>query len=175
MSTLNSPDEQPPSLGFAEQVEQLMKLPQSLCKQRGMCCKMATFTGSLSIQEIQAILADPTHEKHESAVDFLHIFEPYDSQETVKEIAPEFLNRVRDKAIEKGKTNLDEITFFKCKLVLEDGRCGVHEDRPAGCRQYPVPFKDTLYHPGCGFEKKGIENWKKIEGILETLEEMANS
>lgn len=160
-------------LGFAREVEQLMKMPQHLCKQRGICCRVATFKGSLSYRHILALAANPEAEGHESARDFSSVFLPYDSQAQVREIASEFVDRVRAVAEGKGQ-NPDEISFFKCKYVLDDGRCGVHEDRPVGCRVYPFPHKSTIYHPGCGFEKQGGQNWARIQEILEILGISAN-
>lgn len=160
-------------LGYVEQVQQLLKLPQHLCKQRGICCKVATYKGSLSWEEIQALATDPEADGHESARDFASIFIPYPSQTAVREIADEFVDRVRQH-VERRGDDPDKITFAHCKYVLEDGRCGVHEDRPLGCRMYPFPHKNTIFHPGCGFEAQGVENWHKIEGILaelSTLEE----
>jgi Fe-S-cluster containining protein len=157
-----------PELGLAKEVERLLKMPQHLCKQRGICCKVATFKGSLSFKEIQALAADPEAAGHESARDFASIFLPYDSQAHVREIASEFVDRVRD-VVEKRGDDPDKISFFHCKYVLEDGRCGVHEDRPVGCRMYPFPHKNTIYHPGCGFEQQGGQNWAQIERILEAL------
>lgn len=145
-----------------------MKMPQHLCKQRGICCRVATFKGSLSFEDIQALATDPGASGHESARDFASVFLPYENQEAVREVASEFVDRVRAVAASKGQ-NPDQISFFKCKYVLEDGRCGVHEDRPVGCRVYPFPHKNTIYHPGCGFESQGIENWRRIEGILQSL------
>lgn len=155
-------------LGLAREVEQLMKMPQHLCKQRGICCKVATFKGSLSYQDIQALATDPQAQGHESARDFASVFQPYASQAEVREIAAEFVDRVRSVAEGKGQ-NPDQISFFKCKYVLDDGRCGVHEDRPVGCRVYPFPHKNTIYHPGCGFEQQGKQNWGRIQEILDTL------
>lgn len=155
-------------LGLASQVEQLMKLPQHLCKQRGQCCRVATFKGSLSYADILALAADPSAEGHESARDFASVFMPYQSQDQVLEIAPEFVERVRSVASAKGQ-DPDQVSFFQCKYVLEDGRCGVHEDRPVGCRVYPFPHRNTIYHPGCGFEQQGQQNWEKIEAILTQL------
>lgn len=175
---MTSIDSQPPEnqnhdelsspLGLAKEVEQLMKLPQHLCKQRGMCCKIATFKGSLRFEDIQALAADPAAPGHESARDFASLFIPYASQTEVRELASEFVDRVRAVAESKGQ-DPDSISFFKCKYVLEDGRCGVHEDRPLGCRVYPFPHKSTIYHPGCGFEQQGKQNWAKIEAILQSL------
>lgn len=160
----------------AEQIQSLLKMPQHLCKQRGICCKVATFKGSLSFEAICALAADPTAEGHEQARDFASIFLPFESQAAVREIASEFVDRVRDFAACKGQ-NPDEVSFFHCKYVLEDGRCGVHEDRPVGCRMYPFPHKNTIYHPGCGFEQQGRENWQQIETILDSLglDEYGNS
>ncbi len=158
----------PSPLGLARQVEQLMKLPQHLCKQRGQCCRVATFKGSLSYEDILALAANPEAEGHESARDFASVFLPYESQAQVSEIAGEFVDKVRTIAQSKGQ-DPDQITFFKCKYVLADGRCGVHEDRPVGCRMYPFPHKNTIYHPGCGFEQQGQENWAKIDAILSQL------
>ena len=155
-------------LGLAREVEQLLKMPQSLCKQRGICCRVATFKGSLSFADIQAAATDPAHPDHEMAADFASVFLPYDSQAAVRAIADEFVNRVRASAEGKGQ-DPDAVSFFHCKYVLADGRCGVHEDRPVGCRTYPFPHKNTIYHPGCGFEQRGHENWGRIEEILNAL------
>lgn len=168
MSDVQNPDEIESPLGLANEVSKLMKLPQHLCKQRGMCCKVATFKGSLSYEGIQELAKDPEAPGHKSAQDFASIFIPYESQDAVREVAGDFVDRIRDFAAEKGQ-NPDEITFFKCKYVLEDGRCGVHEDRPVGCRVYPFPHRNTLYHPGCGFEQQGKENWSRIATILQKL------
>lgn len=161
-------DEMNSPLGLAAEVERLLKMPQHLCKQRGICCKVATFKGSLNYQDILALAADPTADGHESARDFASVFEPYESQAQVRQVADEFVDRVRNFAAGKGQ-DPDRITFFKCKYVLEDGRCGVHEDRPVGCRVYPFPHKNTIYHPGCGFEQQGKANWARIEQILDSL------
>lgn len=155
-------------LGLAREVEQLMKMPQHLCKQRGACCRVATFKGSLSHAQIEAMASDPTHPGYEQAHDFYTIFEPYGSQEEVRSIANEFVDRVRTQT-QKDGGNPDAVSFFHCKYVLEDGRCGVHEDRPVGCRAYPFPHEKTIYHPGCGFEQRGTDNWNRIKEILDAL------
>jgi Fe-S-cluster containining protein len=154
-------------LGLAHEVERLMKMPQSLCKQRGICCRVATFRGSLNIEDIIELGKGDSIES-EMARDFASLFIPYPSQEAVRELAPVFVDRVRQKASEKNQ-DPDRISFFHCKYVLDDGRCGVHEDRPTGCRTYPFPHENTIYHPGCGFEKTGQDNWQRIKTILDAL------
>lgn len=114
--------------------------------------------------EIQA-MADAGNEQ---ARDFVSIFIPYDHQEQVRALTPVFLERVRAFAASKGQ-DPDAITFFQCRYVQDDGRCGVHEDRPLGCRMYPFPHRNTIYHEGCGFEQQGQDNWRRIEEILNAL------
>jgi Fe-S-cluster containining protein len=162
----SSPENESP-LGLAEEVNQLMKMPQHLCHQRGNCCKVATFKGSLSHDEIKALSVTDSDDA-EHARDFSSVFVPYENQQAARDVADIFVERVRRSAEEKG-SNPDEVTFFKCKFVLEDGRCGVHEDRPQGCRAYPFPHVRTIYHPGCGFEKQSRINWDRISEILTGL------
>lgn len=164
----HNPSQTESPLGLAKEVESLISMPQSLCKQRGMCCKVATFKGSLSYEELQEAASNPEHPDHEMAQDFISVFMPYPSQEAVREVADEFVDRVRTAVSAKGQ-NPDNITFFECKYLLSNGRCGVHEDRPTGCRTYPFPHKNTIYHPGCGFEQQGAKNWNRIEEILTSL------
>ncbi len=164
----NNPNEIESPLGLAREVEGLMKMPQHLCKQRGICCRVATFKGSLSYTDIQALAANPEADGHESARDFASVFVPYPNQEAVRDIAGDFVDRVRGLAASKGR-DPDQVSFFQCKYVLDDGRCGVHEDRPLGCRVYPFPHKNTIYHPGCGFEQQGQQNWARIQEILDVL------
>lgn len=149
----------------AEQVAEWMTLPQNLCKQRGCCCRAVTFKGSLSEAEMLA-LANENSTDGEHARNFASIFTPYESQATVPEEFQGFVTRVREAAAQKGK-NADAVSIYHCKFVLTDGRCGVHEDRPTGCRAYPSAYKDTIFHPGCGFEHQARENWEKIETLIQ--------
>lgn len=149
---------------IAEQVQDLMTLPQSLCKQRGICCRVATFRGLATPDEL-AILAQEDSPLGEHARAFASIFKAYPSPEAVAAVAPEFLERVVEKARAQGK-NPDAVGFYHCKFVQEDGRCGVHEDRPTGCRGYPVVHEKTLFHPGCGFESAAKVQWQQLDALL---------
>lgn len=155
-------------LGFAKEVQQLSQMPGHLCKQRGICCRVATFKGMSNVAEVRKLAADPEAHGHEQARGFLSIFVPYETQAEVRAIADEFVDRARTLGEEKGK-DPDKITFFHCKYVLQDGRCGVHEDRPEGCRRYPFPYKTMLFHPGCGYEQQAHANWARIAEIMKLL------
>ena len=158
--------------GLGQKLQQLMKLPQSLCKTRGDCCRIATFKGSLSYEDLKNLAESADEENAANAREFLTLFEPYASQDEVRAIAPVFVERVlagtSDEA-EKQRT-----AFFRCRFVGQDGRCQIHEDRPTGCRVYPFPHEKTIYHPGCGFEQRGMENWRKVQDIIKFFDEQLN-
>ncbi len=151
-------------MGVAEEVQRLMMLPQSLCKQRGCCCRAVTFKGSLSDAERAELAKKPTMNGEHARV-FGDLFTPYPSQEEVPDEFGGFVDRVREAATAKGK-NPDAVSIYACKFVQADGRCGVHEDRPTGCRAYPSVYKDALFHPGCGFEDQARSHWQQIETLI---------
>lgn len=155
--------------GAARRVEELMKLPQALCRKSGDCCRVATFKGSLNLEDIHR-LARSEDSGADAARDFLTLFEPYESQEAAAAVASEFVRRVRERA-----ERPDEVRFFRCRFLGANNTCQVWEDRPVGCRMYPFPHEKTLYHPGCGFEQQGMANWQEIAKILASLEAYAAS
>jgi len=153
-----------------KRIQELLKLPQKLCKMCGSCCHIATFKGGLSYEQILELIADPESDpiQVDGAKDFLTIFAPYDSHDTVKKIAPEFFEKVMKQV---GKPNM---SFFRCRYIGEHGGCLIHEDRPLLCRMYPVPHERTLFFPGCGFEEQSIANWNEIKEIVKEVEERHN-
>ncbi len=163
--------------GLGQKLRELFKLPQHLCKTRGMCCKVATFKSNMSYEQLKA-LAESDDPNASNAREFLTLFIPFETEEEVRAIAPVFVDRVKEADPEKA----DAVSFFHCRFVGDDGRCMIHEDRPTGCRIYPFPHEKTIYHPGCGFEEKGYENMRKMNDIteffnrkLKELEEEAQS
>jgi Fe-S-cluster containining protein len=145
---------------LGQKANQLIQLPQSLCKIRGNCCRVATFKNGLSAEEIQ-VLAASDQSDAQNARDFLSIFVPYTSLAEVEALAPGFVDRARA-AMERP----EGIGYFGCKYVGSQGECQVHEDRPTGCRFYPFPHEKMVFHPGCGFEAHSIANAQKLKSIL---------
>ena len=150
-----------------KKVQELLKLPQNLCTMCGKCCKIASFKGGLSYEEIKKLAEDPAAEpsQSEGARDFLSIFVPYESLDEARKISSDFVDVFCNKFL--GKSNF---SLFYCKY-LKDNKCSIHEDRPFLCRMYPIPHEKTLYYPGCGFKEQGQKNWEEIEKILKSLEE----
>lgn len=143
-------------MALGQIIQQLFRLPQSFCKLRGNCCRVATFKGSLTYEEIMDLACSDDPDA-ENAKEFLTLFEPYETLEDVRQVAPVFVERVLARE--------PNASFFKCRFQSSEGPCLIHEDRPTGCHIYPFPHEKTIYHPGCGFEKEGLANWQKIEDI----------
>lgn len=159
---------------IAKRVEELLKLPQELCHTCGKCCRIASFKGGLKYEEVLTLSKKTPEDENEAkqidgAKDFLTIFQPYDSIEEAKEVAPEFVENTLKYL---GKKE-DEMSFFHCRYIDDNNLCQIHEDRPLLCRMYPIPHERTLFNPGCGFEKKAKENWDEIKKIIKQLEELA--
>ena len=150
-----------------KKIQELMKLPQKLCNMCGKCCQIATYKGGRSYEEILEIIENPESDpaQVEGAKDFLAIFMPCYSHETIKEIEPEFYEKVMK------QTGKPSMSFFRCRYIGEHGGCLIHEDRPSLCRMYPIPHERTIFFPGCGFEKQSIENWEKIQEIVKEVRE----
>jgi len=154
-----------------KRVQELLKLPQHMCKMCGICCRIAIFKGGLSYEEVLKLANSNTEKPSqiEGARDFLSIFMPYNSVEEAKKIAPEFVDQLLKAFGKEAKTS-----FFYCKY-LKDNRCLIHEDRPHLCRMYPIPHEKTFYNPECGFKEQGKKNWEEIENIIRELEAKQNS
>lgn len=153
---------------IVKKVEELLKLPQELCNTCGQCCRISAFKGGLHHNEVLKIAdgGDNDPAQVAGAKDFLSIFAPYELTEDAKKVAPEFVER----SMKHFNKKENEISFYTCKFLDEENLCLIHEDRPLLCRMYPVPHELTLYFPGCGFEKRGKQNWKEICNIIKSLE-----
>lgn len=152
--------------GLGQAAQQLLAMPQSLCKLRGNCCRILTYKGSLSHEDL-ITLAQSDDPDAANAREFLSIAVPYDSREEVERIAPVFVERVLQASC---KSNPEDVTFFRCRYLGEDSLCQIHEDRPTGCRAYPFPHEKTIFHPGCGFEPVAKANWQAIQSIMTFFE-----
>ena len=151
---------------YAKQVEELLKLPQSLCKQCGQCCNVTIFKYGITYDEIIDIINNPESKESQvkGAKDFLSIFEPI-SFEKAQELNYKFTVDILKK-LNKPK---EKVTFFHCKYLRDDNKCSIHDTRPDLCRVYPVCYKDMFYFDGCGYAETARKNWAEVEKILEKI------
>ena len=149
-----------------QQIKELFRMPQSLCRQCGQCCHLGVFKGGLTYEQILELIENPEtpFSQTQGAKAFLSVFQPV-SYERAKEINGDFIDYILEA---KNKTS-DEMTFFSCQFVTDDHLCLIHEDRPELCRMHPIPHPDSHYFQNCGFYEQGQENYKKIKEITDQL------
>ncbi len=126
--------------------ERELGIPLPKCCNTGDCCKGAS-------------PSTPYHKLFQRAVDgddfargFFSIMVPYASHAEAEEVVPGIVQRSL-KAVEKLDefAGPDDVVFYRCQYQTSDDRCGVWEDRPQFCRDYPdTPF--VVMAPGCAFE-----------------------
>ncbi|MDD3420217.1 MAG: YkgJ family cysteine cluster protein [Candidatus Gastranaerophilales bacterium] len=159
---------------ITKRVEELMKLPQSLCNGCGKCC-YAIFRGGMLYEEVLALATRlPVNEEEakmtEGAKDFLTVFEPYETTEVMKKYNEEFVT----KTLEHFGKKENEVTYFKCRYLDSQNHCTIHEDRPNFCRMYPIPSPRTYFNPGCGYKEQAEKNWAEIQSIIDRLNDLEN-
>lgn len=122
--------------------------PQELCKMCGRCCRVAT--GAKPYAEILKL----AEEGNQGALDFLGLFDPYPSIEAAREVDALIVDNII------RHYNGDDLTFYRCKYIQDDGLCGNYLNRPPVCRHFPSTAW-AVAPPGCGFE--GWLFWKQEE------------
>lgn len=142
--------------------------PQELCKMCGNCCRVAT--NRYSYKE----LLEMEENGIQGAIDFLRIFEPYDTVEDARKISAETVDNI----LSKSNLKESEVTFYKCKYLQENNLCGDYENRPILCRLNPfTPW--SIVPPSCGFngwldeqKEKKIAEIRHQKAVLTELEEL---
>jgi Fe-S-cluster containining protein len=152
--------------------ETLLNLPKPTCCSHGDCCKGA----SPSIPYHQ--LWEKAKNGDDFARGFLNIMVPYESHEAARKVVPSLVEKTLKAAAKSEKFESDDdVVFYACRYLASDNRCGVYEDRPQFCRDYPdSPF--LVMASGCAFE--GWSNqcrtkFKAMEAEVETLHELQTS
>jgi Fe-S-cluster containining protein len=138
--------------------------PQRLCLKCGRCCKVVTT--ELTYNELTKMAEAGDKE----SMDFLDIFEPYESIEKAKKVD----KKTVDNILSKIKTNdiIDEknITFYKCKYLLDNNLCEIYKNRKELCYRFPSSLW-AIIPPGCGFEGWFFEKKEEIKKIIRKQKE----
>ncbi len=159
---------------YIKEVEKLMQIPEGYCKACGKCCEIATARGSITYKELLKVANGETNESEaviNSANDFLSTFMPFNSIDEARNVNSDFVDMI----LKSTKKNEHEITFFHCRYLNKDKKCQIYEDRPDFCRFYPAVDKRTFFFKGCGLEKIIKENIKKVDDIIDYLEQKAKN
>jgi Fe-S-cluster containining protein len=156
--------------------EKELGIPLPKCCSLGSCCKGAS-------------PSTPYHQLLKRASDgddfargFFSIMVPYKTHSEAEAVVPGVVERTLKaaKKLEEFKSP-DDIVFYQCQYQTADNKCGVWEDRPQFCRDYPdTPF--VVMAPGCAFEpwakackekylalKDEVAQLKTLKAELDTL------
>ncbi len=148
----------------------LKKRPQSLCKMCGRCCRVVT-NAKYPYEEIKKMAADG----NDYAKDFLKIFEPYPSIEAARQEDSSTVDNIIEQLKTDGKYNEKNLTFYRCKYILDDNKCSIYEERPTLCVHCPSTGW-VIVPPGCGFESwlflQREEDRQKVRRAKEELLEL---
>jgi len=131
----------------------LNQRPQSLCKMCGKCCRFVTIPQTY--EEIQQMAS----QGHSGAIDFLRLFEPYESIDEARKLDAATVDNVIRLHKLDGKFD-ENLKFYHCRFIRDDNLCGNYENRPTLCNHFPsTPW--AIVPPECGFE--GWLFWKREE------------
>lgn len=156
----------------AQGVEDNAPMPD-LCHKCGRCCKSATTYHSYKkLQELAEL-------GNKNAQEFLSVFIPFESIEEARKVVPEQVEQVIKVVEQREDMSLEELTFYHCPHVTEEGLCGIYERRPACCRDAPGHGWSAM-PPGCGFEgwqflerEKQKRLIRDMKGTAYTLEQLS--
>lgn len=155
--------------------EKELGIPLPKCCSLGSCCKGASPSTPYRKLLKRAVDGD------DFARGFFSIMVPYPSHEAAEQVVPGLVERSL-KAAKKldDFQNPDDLVFYHCRYQTADNQCGVWEDRPQFCRDYPdTPF--VVMAPGCAFESWGQACKEKYQALksevskLKALKEELNT
>ncbi|MBX2859962.1 MAG: YkgJ family cysteine cluster protein [Vampirovibrio sp.] len=133
-----------------------------LCHKCGRCCRSATTYHSY--KKLQELVEQGDKE----AQDFLEIFEPYESIEAARAVVPDQVEQVMAVVKDRDDMAEEEITFYHCRYVTDEGLCGIYERRPRCCKEAPAHGWSVM-PPGCGFEGWQFEQREKQKRMIRDL------
>jgi Fe-S-cluster containining protein len=137
-----------------------------LCHKCGRCCKSATTYNS------HQKLLKMVEEGDKEAIDFLEIFEPYESVEAARAVVPDQVEQVMEVIRKRPDMDENDVTFYHCRYVTPEGLCGIYERRPRCCQEAPGNGWSVM-PPGCGFEGWQFEQREKHKRMVRDLKTSA--
>lgn len=120
--------------------------PQELCKMCGKCCRVVTTPHTN--EELKRLKNDGDI----GAIDFLEIFEPYESIEEARKNDEKTVNNIINSIKSNDVINENSLTFYKCKYIQDNNKCAIYNERKELCKRFPSsPW--AIVPPECGYEE----------------------
>lgn len=140
--------------------------PQRLCTMCGRCCRVSTTY--IPYEKLKSM----AEQGDIGALDFLEIFEPYESTEAARAVDKSTVDNILTAIQDDDIWQENDITFYRCRYILDDNLCGIYQNRKELCSRCPSsPW--AVVPPGCGFEgwlfQKREEIKQKIRKQKENL------
>ena len=121
----------------------LNKRPQDLCLMCGKCCRVVTT--AIPYDELLKL----AKEGDIYAKEFLEIFLPYPSIDEARKAGDDIVENILSH-LRNDEKSVENLTFYYCKYLQKDNKCGRYEDRMTLCKHFPSsPW--AIIPPGCGF------------------------
>lgn len=137
-----------------------------LCHKCGKCCRSATtYNSHDKLLELAA-------QGEKEAIDFLEIFEPFPSVEEARKYVPDQVDQVLRELENHPLKKPEDVTFYHCRYVTDEGLCGIYERRPRCCQEAPGHGWSVM-PPGCGFEGWQFQQREKQKRMIRDLKTSA--
>jgi Fe-S-cluster containining protein len=148
--------------------ETALGVPMPSCCSTGDCCKGASPSIPYHALLLKAAQGD------DFARGFFSIFVAYPDHQAAHRVVPGLVERTLNaarKSRDKFPNGDADVVFYRCRYHQPDNRCGVWEDRPQFCRDYPdTPF--VVMAPGCAFEEWGAACKVKYQALKDELTDL---
>ena len=140
------------------------EFPQYLCKMCGKCCR--SITSNYTHAELEKMAEDGSDE----ARVFIDIFKPFLSIDEARKIVPEQIDQILEELKISENFDINKVTFYYCKHISDDNKCGIYNQRPECCKRAPNNGWSCM-PPGCGFEGWQFEQREKTKQKVRKLKE----
>ena len=144
-----------------------LKQTQGLCKKCGRCCRVVA-NNNYSYAQLKNMAADG----NEYAQDFVNLFIPYSSIAEARAVDAEAVDNIINHLKADKLYNEQDLTFYKCRYIMDNNLCSIYEERPALCIHCPSSGW-VVTPPGCGYESwlfmKREEDMQRVRRAKEEL------
>lgn len=149
--------------------EKTFGIAKPKCCSTGDCCKGVSPSTPYHQLLKRAASGD------EFARNFFSIMVPYKNHDEARAVVAGVVDKTIEacRKLQDFQNNEDDVVFYRCRYLQADNKCGIHEDRPQFCRDYPdTPF--VVMSPNCAYVPWATACKKKyhqLKAQTETLKE----
>ncbi len=147
--------------------EKTFGIPKPKCCSTGDCCKGVSPSTPYHQLLKRAANGD------EFARNFFNMMVPYKTHDEARAVVAGVVDKTIEacKKLDDFENNEDDVVFYHCQYLQADNKCGIHEDRPQFCRDYPdTPF--VVMSPNCAYVPWAKACKKKYYELKDNVEDL---